>query len=305
MTVTVIIPTLNAEHCIAGLLESLQGFDVIVIDSSSEDKTVELAQRWHARVEVIARSEFDHGKTRNLGAKLARGQILVFLTQDVLPAHPSTLKNLVQPIINGEVVLTYARQQAVQTASPLERFFRAFRFPNQSQTRFLEGQQPLSVRDVAFSNAAAAYRRDVFWQLGGFPEGVILGEDVLMAARALKAGYALGYCADALVWHTHDYSLLQHFKRHFDIGVCYSRAGDALGGREATDEGWRFAKAQVAFLIKEKAYSWFPRALLELIAKWLGYKLGFMEEKLPLWIKKRVSLQPAFWQRERGTFDRE
>jgi rhamnosyltransferase len=194
--------------------------------------------------------------------------------------------------------MTYACQRAVQSANPLERFFREFRFPDQSQTRRLEPNQPLSVRDVAFSNAAAAYRTNVFWELGGFPEGVILGEDVMLVAKALKAGYTVGYCAEATVWHTHDYSVLQQFKRYFDIGACYSRAGDALGGQQAGGEGLRFAKAQYKYLLQNKAYGWLPRAMLELGAKWLGYKLGFLERKLPLWAKKAMSLQPLFWQRE-------
>jgi rhamnosyltransferase len=298
MKATIIVPTLGAELHIRSLLGAFQSHEVIIIDSSSQDNTVSIAQQYGARVEVIQKAEFDHGSTRNRAAKLATGEILVFLTQDALPAHPDFLKQLTRPILEGKAAMTYARQRAVTSASPLERFFREFRFPEQSEIRRLEPNQSLSVRNVAFSNAAAAYRADVFWELGGFPEGVILGEDVMLVAKALKAGYAVGYCAEATVWHTHNYSLKQQFKRHFDIGVCYARAGDALGGHRAGGEGWRFAKAQFGFLLKNKAYMWLPRAMLELSTKWLGYKLGFFERKLPVWLKKNASLQPLFWQRE-------
>jgi rhamnosyltransferase len=297
--ISVLVPTLNAAPYLPKLLDSLLDVqEVIILDSSSQDNTASIAQQYGVRVEVIPKAKFDHGGTRNRAAKLAIGEILVFLTQDALPAHPDFLEQLTKPILEGKAVMTYACQRAVQSANPLERFFREFRFPDQSQTRRLEPNQPLSVRDVAFSNAAAAYRTNVFWELGGFPEGVILGEDVMLVAKALKAGYTVGYCAEATVWHTHDYSVLQQFKRYFDIGACYSRAGDALGGQQAGGEGLRFAKAQYKYLLQNKAYGWLPRAMLELGAKWLGYKLGFLERKLPLWAKKAMSLQPLFWQRE-------
>lgn len=298
MRCILIVPTLNASRYIEKLLETLNPLETIIIDSSSTDNTVQIAQSLGARVEVIPQTEFDHGGTRNRAAKLARGEILVFLTQDALPAHHDFLEQLTKPIRDGQVAMTYARQRAVSTASPLERFMREFRFSDTSSVRKLEAGQELSVRDVAFSNAAAAYRTDVFWQLGGFPENVILGEDVMLVSKALKAGFAIGYCAQATVWHTHDYSPWQQFKRYFDIGACYSRAGDTLGGGQANGEGWRFARAQFAFLAHEKAWLWFPRAFLELGAKWLGYKLGYLEAKLPLAWKKHMSLQPAFWQRE-------
>jgi rhamnosyltransferase len=301
---SVVVPTLNAGESFSKLLVALSSTQVIIVDSSSQNNTALIATQHGARVEVISKAEFDHGGTRNKAAKLAQGEILVFLTQDALPAHPDFLEQLTKPILEGKVAMTYARQRAVPSASPLERFFREFRFPDQSQIRRLEPNQPLSVRDVAFSNAAAAYRTDIFWELGGFPEGVILGEDVMLVAKALKAGYVVGYCAEATVWHTHNYSIFQQFKRYFDIGACYSRAGDALGGKQAGGEGWRFAKAQFTFLLQNKAYTWLPRAMLELAAKWLGYRFGFLERKLPLWLKKASSLQPAFWQREQDKQNR-
>jgi rhamnosyltransferase len=279
-------------------VQERKGMEIIVIDSSSTDNTAQIAQNLGARVEVIPRVEFDHGGTRNRAAKLATGDILVFLTQDALPAHSDFLEKLTKPIRDGVVVAAYAKQRATPNANPLERFMREFRFPESSSVRKLEVGQTLSVRDVAFSNAAAAYKADVFWELSGFPENVILGEDVMFVSKALKAGYAIGYCAEAQVWHTHDYTPWQQFKRYFDIGACYSRAGDTLGGAQASGEGLRFAKAQFAFLTKEKAWLWFPRAVLELGAKWLGYRLGYFEDRLPLAWKKRMSLQPHFWQRE-------
>ena len=300
MTIFVLIPTLNASIYLLELVRRLSTqtqllLKIIVIDSSSTDNTQQLALEAGCTLEVIRRSEFDHGGTRNRAARLARGNILVFLTQDVLPQDDHFIENLVRPIVNGTASASYARQVAAPTASPIERFFRAYRFLSVSSLKRAEAAQSLSVQDVQFSNAASAISSAAFWEMGGFTEGVILGEDVMLASKLLKAGHAIAYQADAVVWHTHDHGLMQQFKRYFDIGVCYSRAGDALGGAKAGGEGVKLARAQFAFLFQERAYIWIPRAVLELGAKWLGYRLGYVERRLPLWLKRRVSLQPGFW----------
>jgi rhamnosyltransferase len=297
--IVIIIPTLNASSYLSQTLSSFNSQTLftqkIIIDSSSTDYTQQLALEAGCTLEVIPRSEFDHGGTRNQAARLARGDIFVFLTQDVLPQDQHFIENLVRPIINGTASASYARQVAAPSASPLERFFRAYRFPSVSSLKRAEVGQSLSVQDVQFSNAASAISNTAFWEIGGFTEGVILGEDVMLASKLLKAGHTIAYQADAVVWHTHDYGLMQQFKRYFDIGACYSRAGDALGGSKAGGEGVKLARAQFAFLLNERAYTWMPRAVLELGAKWLGYRLGYIERLLPLWLKHRVSLQPGFW----------
>jgi rhamnosyltransferase len=85
-TISVIIPTLNAEEQIHGLLISLKNqsvpCEIILIDSSSSDLTVRTADSLGAKSIIIRREDFDHGRTRNLGASHAAGDIMVFLTQD-------------------------------------------------------------------------------------------------------------------------------------------------------------------------------------------------------------------------------
>jgi rhamnosyltransferase len=304
MEISAIIPTLNASSTFPGLIQKLNTqthlpLEIIVIDSSSTDLTQQIALEKGCQLEVIPRDEFDHGGTRNKAARLARGDILIFLTQDVLPWDEHFLERLVCPMVEGMASASFARQVARPNASPLERFFRAYRFPETSSLKRAEPGQRLSVHDVQFSNAASAVLSKAFWSVGGFPEKVILGEDVMLAAKLLRAGHTIAYQADAVVWHTHDYGFLQQFKRYFDIGVCYLRAGDELGGVRAGGEGLKLMRAQFEFLGRESAYAWMPRALLELITKWLGYHLGFLEPFLPLWVKQRLSLQPGFWLQKR------
>ena len=100
MTISVIIPTLNAAQHLQPLLSRLreQSFppdEILVVDSASTDGTAALAQSLGARVISIPRESFDHGGTRHLAATEARGDLLLFLTQDALPADDSYIRNLV------------------------------------------------------------------------------------------------------------------------------------------------------------------------------------------------------------------
>jgi rhamnosyltransferase len=96
---SIILLTLNAGEKFRKVLKAVfnqtyNNFEVIIIDSSSIDNTLEYAKRYPIEIFKIPRNDFGHGKTRNLGAKLARGRYLVYLTQDGIPANNNWLANL-------------------------------------------------------------------------------------------------------------------------------------------------------------------------------------------------------------------
>src|SRR5215212_6246450 len=136
-SVSVIVPTLNPGENLPRLLEGLASqrprpLEVIILDSASTDGSPE---RWSAAgfcVFHIERDEFNHGGTRNLGARRSKGNILVFMVQDAVPADEWCFTNLISPIASGEVVATFARHVPKEDASPLERFARRFNYPAES-----------------------------------------------------------------------------------------------------------------------------------------------------------------------------
>jgi rhamnosyltransferase len=124
---------------------------------------------------------------------------------------------------------------------------------------------------------------------------VILGEDTIVAAKMLLAGWKVAYQADAQVYHSHDYTYLQEFRRYFDIGVMHTREAwmlDAFGKPEG--EGARFVRSEWAYLLK-KAPWLIPSAMLRTGLKYLGYRLGRMESRLPLGLKRYLSMHKGFW----------
>jgi rhamnosyltransferase len=298
--VSVIIPTLQAGARLAALLDALrrqtlQASEILVVDSTSDDGTADLARRAGCRVEVIPRRAFDHGGTRNLAARRADGDTLVFMTQDALPASDGFLETLVHPLGDGRAAAAYARQVASPGAPPGEVFARRFNYPEASVRRTLADLPRLGIRTFFMSDVASAVGRGPFEAVGGFPDRVIMSEDMLLCARLLRHGYTVAYEAAAVVLHDHRYTLGQTFKRYFDIGVLRKEAGDALAGARWSGQGLCFARQLFAFLLRSGAWTSLPRAAAETVLKAAAVQLGARHRRIPASVKQRLSLHPAFW----------
>ncbi len=121
---SVIILTKNAGGRFRSLMEKLsnqtyQDFEVVVVDSGSTDRTLEIAEKYGYRIHRIKPEEFHHSRTRNLGAELAKGDYLVYITQDALPLNDDFLEILIKPLENDKVAGVYGRQIAYPNAKPM------------------------------------------------------------------------------------------------------------------------------------------------------------------------------------------
>ena len=91
--------TYNASKYLSDLLailgsQTVKDYELLVVDSSSNDNTVDIAQSHQANIITIAQSEFDHGKTRTIGAKEAKGDTIIYLSQDALPCDEYSVENI-------------------------------------------------------------------------------------------------------------------------------------------------------------------------------------------------------------------
>jgi len=304
MKTSVVIPTLNAASSLSLLIDSLHDqygaiFDIIIIDSESTDDTIRIAHDMGCTVLSIARSDFNHGGTRNLASIHAQGDILVFMTQDALPVDSFFLQHLLDPILSGKTVASFARQVPYPNASLSERFARVFNYPPHSQIRTRASIESMGLGAYFFSNVSSAIRKDVFMDMGMFADDVIMNEDMLMCAKLLNEGRAVAYAADALVYHSHDYSLQQTFQRYFDIGVFFTRHFDmpnlATNGRGAS-----YTRKLLSHAIRHGDLSAFFYAVGETAAKLAGFTLGKFERFVPLMLKRRLSMHSGFWQTNRS-----
>lgn len=301
MKTALCIPTLNAGENAAILAaaiasQSLQPDTVLIIDSGSHDGTVETFRGAGARIHSLDRREFNHGGTRQLGAdKLVDADLIIYLTQDAIPADPLSFEQLIRCFDDPETGAAFGRQLPRREAGHVEAHARMFNYPDAGRITTLGDRAALGIKTVFFSNSFAAYRRADLLAAGGFPSHLIMGEDTYVAAKMLLAGKKVAYCAEAAVFHSHDYSLMEEFRRYFDTGVLHSREPwirEKFGG--AGGEGWRFLKSETRYLLARNPLL-LPSALVRTSLKLLGFRLGLQERSIPLGLKRRLSMFRPFW----------
>ena len=281
MNISVIIPTHNAGFYLQELLSRLAKQDlppaeIIIIYSSSTDNTTEIARENGTFVMTIPKESFDHGRTRNTAALKARGEILVFMTQDALPANASLLRLLTAPLLKGEIAASCGRHIPKDDASPLEVFARHFNYPEEGSVKGIEDIQKYGIKTFFFSNVCSAFRKDLFVKIGMFPERVRANEDMIISARLILSGYRIAYVPEAAILHSHKYSLLNQFWRYYNIGSSLRNNRWIFRYAQPEGEGVAFIKKQILYVLKQHNYRWIPYIFLEMMMKYAGYRIGLL-----------------------------
>lgn len=285
----------HLSRCLPPLLHSPLNPRVLVVNSSSNDGTIELAQELGADALLIPRWEFNHGLTRERARKALGTEIIAMVTPDAYAKDVYVLEKLVTPLLNGEASLAYARQLPHSNADLWEAFPRRFNYGEKSHFRSIEDARNFGAYTFFFSDSFGAYLNSALDEIGGFKE-VLTGEDTVACAELLKCGHKVAYVAEAEVHHSHSYSLKEEFKRHFDTGLARKMYGKliALGGKD-DKRGVEYVQALFGELCRENNYHLIPYAAIQSAVKWLGYKIGQSAENAPLRFKQLLSAQDFYW----------
>ncbi|WP_026966628.1 glycosyltransferase family 2 protein [Algoriphagus terrigena] len=305
MKVNLYIPTLNGgarmEEVVAGILKQTQAINrLVVVDSGSTDGTLGYFSGIAHDLITLDKKDFDHGGTRDLAIKAyPDAEVFVFLTQDAILENADALEKMVLALdSNPKLGMCYGRQLPHRHAKVLESHSRLFNYPEKSQIRTFQDRERLGIRTISCSNSFAAYRAEAYFDAGGFPSGTILGEDVLIAGQMMLKGWELAYLAEARVYHSHDYSLAEEFRRYFDIGV-FHRDNPWIFEKfgKAGKEGFSYLRSEIAY-VWEHSPRLLPKTFASLFAKWTGYRLGILHQSLPLGIKPSLSMHSAHWRKQ-------
>ncbi len=300
--ISIVIPVKDGgedlRRCLWGIARQRvdEEVEVIVVDSASKDASVALADAMGARVYPIAAEEFNHGGTRNLGVSHARGEVVVFTSQDAYAPGEDWLTRLTAPVRTGAVAGAYGRQLAHEGASAAEQYFLDFLYGPTSREQSAATPHELTMDATLFSNVNAAIRTDVMHRYP-FAEDVIMSEDQEWSRRVLLDGQRLAYVAEAVVRHSHAYTLRAAFKRFFDSGVSSEQAYMAGGSQAAAvlrRRAFEYARGELSWLWRHHR-SAIPYAALYEGAKFAGLQLGLRHEHLPSALKPRLSALPAYW----------
>lgn len=296
-TATVTVLTFNGERYLDALLTAVEAqryeapFDVLVIDSGSTDRTLEIvAAHPGVRLHEIANTEFGHGATRNLAAQLSTGEIVVYLTHDAVPANDEWLAGLIYPMADDErIAAVVGKQVPRQGCVPILKYDiqRVFqRLGPDYATSVVSTDYGIAegARDAAkfYSDANSAARRSVLLGAVPYPE-VNYAEDQAFASALLEAGYRKAYSPRGVVEHSNDLSLRTMGPRITDEVVGLRRIGTAVprlsfvGALKqalkwsTVDAGWILVDRELTPLQKVGwlfANPWFH------VAKWLGFRRG-------------------------------
>ena len=300
--VSIIIPTYNGapwlDQVLAMLLaQTWRPDEILVVDSGSTDATLAIARHHAVRLLQIPQERFDHGGTRSMAIQQTAGELIVFLTQDAVPAGTEALALLLQPFIDNRLVAaTYGRQLPNADAHPISAHLRLLNYPEQGAVRCLRDKERYGFKTIFISNSFAAYRREALAEAGYFPAKLLFGEDTYTVAKLLVLGYCVQYVSGATVYHSHNYSPWQDFQRYFDIGVFHACAWDVLGQfGTPTGAGRRFLGSEVRYLLKRKAYLLILQSVVRNGLKMAAYALGRRYTLLPRRLARSLSMHPLWW----------
>lgn len=281
MPITIIIPTYNAgkkfqENASMLCRQTADIKQVYIIDSSSEDETATIARKNGFTVETIARQDFGHGKTRQYALEKASTEIVVYMTQDAVLTDERAVENLVKYLCQSpKTAAVYGRQKPEKNSKTRVGFARIYNYGERSYRNEKEEINEKRNRLIFFSNVFAAYKKSLLMKIGGFPEKVEFGEDTYVAAKLITAGYQTGYCAQAAVYHVHDYSLYEEYKRYKQIGKFHREEKwltETFG--KAEREGLKYVKKELEYFVKQRKIHELPMAYIHDIVKFLGYRVG-------------------------------
>ena len=302
MKIDIVIPTYKPGKDFPVLLQRLEEQElppgrILVINTEkafwdpSWEETCRILEVHH-----ISKEEFDHGGTRRMAADLCDGDILVFMTQDAMPADRRLLRCLTEALCKeAGAGAAYARQLPRKDAGPIERSTRAFNYPAVSHVYYEKDVAEHGIKTFYCSNVCAAYSREAYQAAGGFLPRTIFGEDMMLAEKLIRNGYGIVYAADAVVIHSHDYSCREQFRRNFDIGVSHAEHPEVYASVPSEGEGIRMVRMTAARLLGSGHFYLLPYLVVQSGCKYAGYRLGKMYRKIPRALVRRLSFNPGYF----------
>jgi len=298
-SISVVIPVKNAAAYLPELLpalfrqENVHLLEVVLVDSMSTDNTRAIAEA-DERVRIVPIENFSHGRARNLGAREARGEMVVLMSQDALPEGTHWMERLIQPFADSHVAAVYSRQIPREDANPMERYFLHTHFPAGDTIRRVkkEGEE-LTLEKVFFSNVSGAVRRDLLLKYP-FDEDLIMSEDQQVSRDLMNAGYVVVYEPSSVVRHSHNYTLSVCFKRYFDSVYSLTLVFPSHQMGTSVSMGRKYLIGEIRYIAKNYPW-WLPYYVLYTFAKACGTLMAHFGDRLPRWLLKRISLHAYHW----------
>ena len=210
--ISVVIPACDAAEGLNACLDALerqtvprQRYEIILVHDGPVDATVEALANRHG-VTFLSQPRRGAAAARNLGAKHAQGDILLFTDADCTP-ESNWIEAMTTPFADPEIAgvcgVVRTRQSGLVP-------------------RFIQLEYDYRYRNIARHNridfvntGTAGYRRQVFMDSGGFQEDLLGAEDTEFSFRLASTGHKLVFAPGAIVHHSHPESLWEYARRKY------------------------------------------------------------------------------------------
>lgn len=193
--------------------QTVQDFEMIVVDSGSDDGTLEILESEGVILEHIDKEQFSFGRSLNIGCRAASGEYLVFISAHCYPEQDDWLENLLSGFDDDQIAAIYGKQRGSPQSEFSERQIFKRWYPEESVAR----------QESPFSNNANCAVRRALWEEYPYDETLTGLEDVAWAEKVMRDGWWISYRADAGVIHIHDESLAQIRDRYMREAITFQR----------------------------------------------------------------------------------
>lgn len=282
MTVDIICPLYQAEEYIEKLHASLLMQKNVNINNihyiltESTDNTENLLNKMNISYQKIKKSEFSHSLVREQAVKsiIDNPDIICFITQDIVIEREDWLEKLIEPIIIGEVSATYSRQ--ISKYNNIEKYTREYNYPDKSLIKTKKDIETLGLTTFFSSDASSAIKREIFLNLNAYDgKNLPISEDMYLTYKLIMNGYKVMYCADSIVYHSHNFKLKDLYKRYKLTGRFF-KENKYLDNYKTTKSGASLAKYILKRSIEDKNIKVLIRYPFDMTSRLLGMKAGKM-----------------------------
>ncbi len=303
ISVSIILLTKNGgkdiNNCLSAIFSQRTSyiFEVIAIDSGSTDGTIDNLSKFPVKIVHIRPEEFGHGTTRNLGASLAKGKYLVFITQDAIPFNEHWLELLINSMDGDEEIAgAYSRNIPKPGCDPFEARYIANAWRGKREVKSIKNYINYK-KLIFFSNTSSCIRKDV-WDKFHFNEKLVYAEDQDWSKKVLESRYKIIYEPASIVCHSHNYTIKKLFNRYYDAGTAHKQIFKnnnnvyfplipffAIAVMMLDLNYMLNKKYQMISILK-----WIPYGIIRHSIEATGFWLGLNSRFLPLKIKRSLTM---------------
>ncbi len=278
MNIEIICPLYNAREYIDDLHLSLMKQKKVNISqisyvlTESSDDTETYLKDHQLNYMKIKKKDFSHSLVREKSAFKSEADIICFITQDVVIEDDLWLYHLTKDIIGGQVVATYSRQ--LTKYNNIEKYTREYNYPNYDLIKSKKDIKKCGLRTFFFSDAASAIKREIFVELGGYDQKKLpTNEDMYFAYKLIMNDQKIKYCADSIVYHSHQFTLKELYERYRLTGMFF-KENSYLNHFGTNQSGGGLAKYILKRILQDRRVDLLFRYPFDMAARLVGMKVG-------------------------------